>query len=229
MIKIVRAADLFRRPLLAASMFRDRAIQFRDRLGWDVALDDQGLEFDAYDDLNPVYVIMHDEQGEHLGSGRLLPTTGRTMLGEHFPDLTDGVTISSSLIWETTRFCVSPRVRADRSLALRTPAALLWAGCEIARRSGVEFYVGVFNASMLKVYQRAGWTPEVLGSRKTDEGEICAGLWEVSQEVQDTLADRAGPDLIGVQYYPDANRFPAAEIKSLSTDMATVSELARLM
>lgn len=229
MIKVVRAADLFRRPLLAASMFRDRAIQFRDRLGWDVTLDDQGLEFDAYDDLNPVYVIMHDEKGEHLGSGRLLPTVGRTMIGDHFSDLTGEVAISSPLIWETTRFCVSPRVREDRRLAMRTPAALLWAGCEIARRSGVEFYVGVFNASMLKVYQRAGWAPEVLGTRKTDEGEICAGLWEVNAEAQQALADQAGRDLIGVEYFPDPDRFPAAEAKAARIDMATAAELARML
>jgi acyl homoserine lactone synthase len=229
MIKIVRAADLFRRPLLAASMFRDRALQFRERLGWDVTLDDQGLEFDAYDDLNPVYVILHDERGEHLGSGRLLPTTGRTMLADHFSDLTGGVAVASPLIWETTRFCVSPRMRDDRTLALRAPAALLWAGCALAERSGVEFYVGVFAASMLKVYQRAGWTPEVLGTRLTDQGEICAGLWEVSAEIRDRLRDRAGPLVGDLEYFPSQDRFPCGPAITRSMTFELASEVARLM
>lgn len=229
MIKIVRAADLFRRPKLAATMFRDRALQFRERLGWDVAIDDQGLEFDEYDDLNPIYVILHDEQGEHLGSGRLLPTTDRTMLTEHFADLTGGVEIESPLIWETTRFCVSPRAREDRRLALRIPPTLLWAGCEIALRCGVEFYVGVFSAPMLKVYQRAGWTPEVLGSRMTREGEVCAGLWEVTTEIRDRLAERAGQTLTELEYYPREDRFPITPAAMLQNQMAVAAEVACYM
>jgi acyl homoserine lactone synthase len=39
-------------------MFRDRAAQFHHRLGWDVRLDDMGLEFDQYDAHNPLYIII---------------------------------------------------------------------------------------------------------------------------------------------------------------------------
>jgi acyl homoserine lactone synthase len=209
MIKVVYAAELFRRPILAASMFRDRAAQFHDRLGWEVTLDDKGMEFDQYDAHNPLYVIIEDEDGEHLGSGRLMPTTGPTMLAEHFNDLTGGVEMRSALIWESTRFCVSPRVARDRRLAMRTPAALLWAGAEIALRAGVEFYVGVFAAPMLRIYKHCGWSPEVLGSRETDEGEICGGLWEVTPAVRDRLAERAGlGETRPLDFFPAIDRFP---------------------
>ncbi len=230
MIKVVYAADLFRRPTLAASMFRDRASQFHDRLRWQVQLDDQGLEFDQYDDLNPLYVIMHDEKDRHIGSGRLMPTTGRTMLNEHFSDLTGGVTIESPLIWETTRFCVSPALRGDRAESLRTSAALLWAGCDIAIRSGVEFYAGVFMKPMLRVYKAAGWNPEVLGERYTREGDICVGLWEVTTQTRDRLAERAGFHEIGVttplEYFPTEDRFPTFEAIPGAQTMKVAAELA---
>jgi acyl homoserine lactone synthase len=189
-------------------MFRDRTAQFRDRLGWEVAVDDRGLEFDQYDAHNPLYVIMEDEDGEHLGSGRLMPTTGPTMIADHFQDLTGGVSFQSALIWESTRFCVSPRVR-DRRAAIRIPSALLWAGCDIALRAGVEFYVGVFAEPMLRVYKSCGWSPEVLGSRETPEGVICGGLWEVSPAVRDGLAARAGLDgATDLTFFPTLDRFP---------------------
>ena len=206
MIRVVYAADLFRRPVLAASMFRDRAAQFHDRLGWEVEVDDQGLEFDQYDAHNPLYVIVEDVDGQHLGSGRLMPTTGPTMIADHFSDMTDGVEFRSPLIWESTRFCVSPR--AGRA-AMRVSSALLWAGAEIALRAGVEFYVGVFAEPMLRVYKSCGWSPEVLGTRETDQGRICAGLWEVSAATRDVLATRARTEVAStLRYFPSAEKFP---------------------
>jgi acyl homoserine lactone synthase len=209
MIKAVYAADLFRRPILAASMFRDRAAQFHDRLRWNVSLDDMGLEFDQYDAHNPLYLIVESDDGQHVASTRIMPTTGPTMVADHFLDLTGGVAFQSALIWESTRFCISPHLKARGGQALRTPAALLWAGTEIALRAGVEFYVAVFSQPMFRFYQGNGWNPEILGSRETPDGPIYAGLWEVTPEVRDRLARRAGlgakPE---IDFFPSVSRFP---------------------
>jgi acyl homoserine lactone synthase len=224
MIKIVHAADLYRRPVLAASMFRDRAAQFHHRLAWDaVRLDDQGLEFDQYDELNPVYVMIEDENGEHCGSGRMMPTTGRTMIAEHFSDITGGVDLRSPLIWEITRLCVSPRLRPGSSLARRAPAALLWAGCDLALRAGVEFCVAVFFAPMERVFKAAHFAPEIIGVRESPEGDICAGLWEITPEARDRLAARAGVDPeTSLQYFPSLDRFP---FRSAPQRSATAADL----
>lgn len=79
MIRYIYANDLNTEPKLRDSMFRDRADQFKARLGWEVAVDAKGYERDEYDDLNPLYVIWQKPCGSHGGSMRLLPTTGRTM------------------------------------------------------------------------------------------------------------------------------------------------------
>ncbi len=172
---------------MADCMFRDRKMQFHEKLGWDLQIDDRGREIDEYDRENPLYIIMHDGHGSHVGSTRLLPTTGPTMIADHFSDLTDGVAIASPAIWECTRFFV-----AHPGAKGRAAAALMWAGCKFGLRSGVEFYVGVTAMHMVRVFQSCGWPAEVLGSRASAEGEICACLWEISAELCDQLADRAG-------------------------------------
>ncbi|MEO8531083.1 MAG: acyl-homoserine-lactone synthase, partial [Deltaproteobacteria bacterium] len=102
MLRYLYADQLAAEPLLADTMFKDRARQFRNRLNWNVTVNDQGWEQDNYDALNPLYVIWQNPDGTHGGSLRFLPTTGRTMVNEHFSDLADGAKIESPLIWECT-------------------------------------------------------------------------------------------------------------------------------
>ena len=51
MIRYIYADQLDAFPLLKRSMFRDRADQFKTRLGWDVHVDANGEERDEYDAL----------------------------------------------------------------------------------------------------------------------------------------------------------------------------------
>ena len=57
MLSYIYANDLARFPVLQSEMFRDRADQFKRRLNWDVSVDENGLETDEYDAMNPLYVI----------------------------------------------------------------------------------------------------------------------------------------------------------------------------
>ncbi len=102
MLRYIYGSDLHENPLLANTMFTDRAMQFRNRLGWDVAVDAQGHERDEYDTHNPLYVLWQRPDGRHGGSMRFLPTTGPTMVNDHFNDLTQGRVIHSPTIWECT-------------------------------------------------------------------------------------------------------------------------------
>lgn len=173
MLRYLHAADLARHPRLARSMFTDRADQFARRLGWDVSVSDSGEERDAYDAQNPLYAIWELPDGRHGGSMRFLPTTGRTMVNDHFAFLNDGHPIESPFIWECTRFCISPR--ADRRAA---PALALAAG-ELMEAHSLTQFVAVFDARMERIYRRMGLTPEVLGRRGTGRAAIGAGLWSM--------------------------------------------------
>lgn len=191
MFKLIYGDDLFDFPQLANDMFQDRRQQFHDDYGWDLDVDNLGREIDEYDLMNPLYVILRDNNGRHLGSGRLMPTTGPTMIADHFSDLTDGVEIESPLIWEVTRVFVARRGQDS----IRNAAALMWAGCQIGMRAGVQFYVGVTAATMARVFTACGWKSEIIGRRTTEkDGEICACLWEINQEICDRLARKAQID-----------------------------------
>ncbi|CAN5716857.1 hypothetical protein BH23PSE1_BH23PSE1_03640 [soil metagenome] len=195
MIRFIYADDLRQHPVLADSMFRDRAEQFKVRLGWDVAINSRGWERDEYDELNPLYIIWMDENGRHAGSMRTLPTIGRTMTNEHFLHLTGGVSIVSPLIWECTRFCLRPGASS------RVAAGLLLAGLEMGLRFGLDQALGVFDARMPRIYGRLGHSPDIVGSR---DG-ISVGLWPVTHEARAEIARRSAIPLTEVARWFEAS------------------------
>ncbi|SFP36292.1 acyl-homoserine-lactone synthase [Tranquillimonas alkanivorans] len=206
MIRYIFGDALDRYPLLRDSMFRDRAAQFRARLHWDVTTDAAGHERDQYDALNPLYVVWQRPDGRHGGSLRYMPTTGRTMLAEHFPHLVDVPMIRSPHIWECTRFCLAPCAPGHVS------AALMLGGLEAGLRLGLSHAVGVFDERMIKVYRRLGWPPAPLGSTGEGRDRICAGLWAFEPELRAPLARRAGiaPDLAAHWYHRAFGEGPLA-------------------
>lgn len=186
MLRYVYADELHNFPKLADSMFRDRADQFKTRLGWEVSIDEEGYERDQYDALNPLYVIWEMPDGTHGGSMRFLPTTGRTMINEHFTEVMGGGTVTSPLIWECTRYCLS------RGAPAHVAAALMLGGGEIMRGFGIKHFVGVFDERMVRIYRMIGSSPEVLGSEGAGRDRISVGLWDFSEDAQARVAKRAG-------------------------------------
>ncbi|GGA23699.1 acyl-homoserine-lactone synthase [Neptunicoccus cionae] len=183
MLSYLYADEIAAFPLLQDTMFRDRKTQFVDRLGWDLTIDRRGWEQDDYDGMNPLYAIWQLPDGSHGGSMRVLPTTGPCMTNDHFCDVTGGA-ITSPVIWESTRFCLSPRV-SDQ--AGRISAAIMLAGCEIGLGFHLRHAIGVFDARMVRIYRRLGWAPEIVGSQGQGRQQIAVGLWEFSQQIRDTL------------------------------------------
>ena len=186
MLRYVYGSELSRFPKLRQTMFRDRAEQFKERLGWDVNVNPAGEERDEYDALNPLYLIWEREDGSHGGSMRFLPTIGRTMVNDHFSHLTDGVHIQSPFIWECTRFCLAPGAASTVS------AALMLGGLEVGLNLGLSHAVGVFDARMLRIYGRLGWLPAVLGQEGEGRAAICAGLWAYTPDLRAPLLKKAG-------------------------------------
>ncbi|PTX57142.1 acyl homoserine lactone synthase [Litoreibacter ponti] len=185
MLRYVYADDLHKFPKLCDTMFRHRAEQFRTRLGWDVQVDENGWERDAYDDKNPLYVIWERADGSHGGSMRFLPTTGDTMVNDHFLHCTDGTRIESPLIWECTRFCLAPD--ADR----RVTAALVLGAGEVMQNFCLMQFVGVFDPRMERIYSLLGVCPEVIGRNGEGADEIGVGLWSFDESARPRVQGRA--------------------------------------
>ena len=186
MLRYLTGAELAGRPRLRSSMFTHRAAQFRARLCWDVAVSAEGHEHDQYDVTDARYVIWERPDGTHGGSMRFLPTTGPTMIDDHFRSLTDGVAIRSPWIWECTRFCVAP------DAASRIAPIVLLGGLDLGLRHGLSHAVGVFCAPMLRVYRRLGWAPAVLGIQGQGRDAISVGIWTFEAALRPNLLARAG-------------------------------------
>ncbi len=196
MLRYLYGKDLYQHSKLAGQMFRDRADQFKTRLGWDVTLDDAGQERDEYDDLNPLYVIWEQADGSHGGSMRFLPTTGPAMVNDHFGHLTTGP-VTSPLIWECTRFCLA------RGGEPRAAAALMLGGGEIMQGFGIKHFVGVFDARMVRIYRMIGSSPKVLGCQGQGRDQISVGLWQFDADAQARIAARAGISLEQSRFWFD--------------------------
>ncbi len=186
MLRYVYADELHKYPKLAEGMFRDRADQFKTRLGWDVHVNDKGEERDQYDDLNPIYVIWEEPDGSHGGSMRVLPTTGSVMVNEVFGHLTGGKPINSPLIWEVTRFCLS------RTASPHTAGAIMLSGGEMMEGFGLTHIAGVFDARMIRIYRLIGSSPIVLGTEGKGRDQISVGMWPYSADDCNRVAKRAG-------------------------------------
>lgn len=172
-------------PLLRDTMFRDRADQFHTRLGWDVTITEDGEERDQYDAARALYVIWENRDGTHGGSMRFLPTTEATMINDHFLHLLDGNPVRNPQIMECTRFCLA------RNSAPAVSTALMLGGAELGLGLGLSFSIGVFDARMVRIYSRLGWTPMILGSTGQGREAISAGLWAFSENRAAALCDRA--------------------------------------
>ena len=119
---------------------------------------------------------------------RFLPTSGRTMINEHFSHLLGGAKIESPFIWECTRFCISPR--ADR----RAAAALVLGGGELMDNFKLSHFCGVFDPRMERIYRLYHVEPDVIGSTGEGKDRIGVGLWEMKPQAWAPTLTRLGID-----------------------------------
>lgn len=213
MITYVLGTDLWLKPSLAQSMFRDRAIQFSERLRWPVQVDTRGFERDQYDGQNPIYVVATNEGRTHEGSLRLLPMTGRTMINEHFASALDGHVLVDQNVWECTRFCLSPSANP------KTAAVLLAAAGYLMQELDIRAIVAVFDRLMLRRYRASGVSPEVLGQTEQGGSTVMAGIWRFSGSQLNSLMQRGSLDPVECQI-AFANSPLLKDEKSLQFDNA---------
>ena len=167
MLKLIEGTRSSLFPSEMDAMFRNRALVFSERLGWEVTVRD-GYERDEFDDANPLYLVSVDPRtNEYWGSLRLLPTTGPNMLRDVFPFLLAGDEfIESATIWESSRICaVAADGQPDRGRnGVNFVLSELIAGIgEVSVIAGLTQIVLVFDARMFRVLEAAGCNPQIIG------------------------------------------------------------------
>lgn len=176
--------------LVLDNMHRDRKRVFVDMRKWDVPVVDGQFEVDEFDGIHAVYLVHASEDGEHLGSIRLLPTTAPHILGSIFPFLCSGPSPVGAGIWEITRGCISPRLRANERLRVRN--RLTSAAVHFALSNDITRFVCVADSGWLTQILSLGWICEPLGEPHTIAGATTGALQiEISKQTIEELR-RAG-------------------------------------
>lgn len=162
----------FRAPLEA--MHRDRKKVFVDTLKWDVPVVDGQYEIDQFDTDEAIYLVaLAPETQRHLGSVRLLPSTGPHLLSEVFPFLCDkGVPIGDD-IWEITRLCTAPAKDIEPRLIRRRLATAM---CEFGLLYGINRYTCVTHVQYLSNLLAVGWECDLLGEPRQVGRDVVGAL-----------------------------------------------------
>lgn len=163
-----------RRDAVYRGMFIDRKRVFVDLLGWDVPVLDGQFEVDQFDNERAIYLVLADSEGRHEGSLRLLPTMGATILGDLFPFLCDSGPPRSEHIWEITRLCLAPRLRAAERRRVRDHLASVLV--DFALANGITSYCCVADAGWLSQILSFGWHCTPLGLPRMENGRMIGAL-----------------------------------------------------
>ena len=145
-----------------------------------------GLEWDELDEeLAPVYILFVDEVGRLMGSTRMLPTTGPTLLSTSFSKtFAVSASICAPSIWECSRICLEcrPGKEAAEKAALVSRSLFVGIG-HVALKAGVESVLGIFEAPMYRLYRRIQLEVSVIEKFQTPTGMLYSGSFTVSQEI----------------------------------------------
>jgi N-acyl-L-homoserine lactone synthetase len=120
-------------------MFRHRHEVFVNRLHW-VAGTEDGLERDEFDELRPIYVLAVAEEDRVIGSCRLLPSIGPTMLGTVFRQALHGVPCPEDpRLWEVSRLAAPGHNDPAANLGELAELVISAAARVVEANGGTEF------------------------------------------------------------------------------------------
>lgn len=167
------ARSLAEHPALRA-MFEARKEVFVDLLKWDLPVIDDRFEIDQFDGAEATYIIVSGLADEHLGSARLLKTTGPHILGDLFPHLCAGSVPRGPNVLEITRFCLARNLGAVRRRQTRN--RLVSALVEYALVHQVQLFTGVAEFRWLQQILAFGWDCRPLGIPQDIGGTLTGAL-----------------------------------------------------
>ncbi|WP_206240149.1 acyl-homoserine-lactone synthase [Novosphingobium terrae] len=143
------------------SMFAARKAVFVDLLKWDVPVLAERYEIDQFDNPDADYIIMSEADGNHLGSARLLKTTGPHILGDLYPQLCEEAPPCGPDILEITRFCLDRRLNATERRQVRDN--LVCGLANYALEHGIRSYVAIAERAWGHKILNFGWDCKPLG------------------------------------------------------------------
>lgn len=155
------------RPPLMTRVARYRHRVFVETLGWQLQCRD-ALEYDQFDRDDTLYVVAQNEDGDVIGTARLLPTTRPYLLAEVFPALLNGAPAPQSPdVWELSRFAAMDFAGTTGSaldqFSSPITMGLLRAASRCAMAQGAQRMVTVSPVGVERLLRRTGFQSHRLG------------------------------------------------------------------
>ena len=133
------------------------------------------IDADAYDGDNTIYLMVQDAAtGGHLGSVRLLPTTGPHLLADRFAALCEAGVPRADDIMEISRMVTRPGL--PRGTAEQVREQLAVALVEFGMARGLSAFTMMTPMDALPTVIAAGWNCQPLGLPPAADGVTIAAL-----------------------------------------------------
>lgn len=196
MIEIVQAGQADKTALLF-DMHRLRARVFKDKLNWDVKVNPEGLEVDQFDLPDTVYLLALDDDRRVIGSWRLLPTTGPTMIADIWPHSLETLPMPrDGNVWEVSRFAIDSlsdnpdKAQAETQKAL---AEMFCALTELCIKTGIREIYTLYDARIAQVIKRIDCHPARSSDQFDIDGSVCqTGVFKTDAEMLARLRKATG-------------------------------------
>lgn len=168
MLEIVQTGQ-FGKTSLLFDMHRLRKRVFKDRMGWEVSIDTNGLEVDQFDLPETIYVLALDNDRRVIGNWRLLPTIGPTMIRDIWPKFLDSIYMPSDpCVWEASRFAVdSLKGGCEEGLyQVHQATQELFCGVtELCLLCGIKQIFAMYDERIAKILKRIDCEPFAVSTR----------------------------------------------------------------
>lgn len=196
MIRILQAGQAGSTRYLV-DMHRVRTKIFRDRMGWDVDVNEMELEVDDYDLPETVYILHLDQDQRVSGTWRFLTTDQPSMIRNIWPHYTQSLPVPSSpWMCETSRFGVHSetenRTERQKQVNLAT-AEMLVALIDTCILCGITDMYTLYNVKIKRLLERIGFKPSAVSDVIDLEGEpTVTARFEMSRDLSMAIRQATG-------------------------------------
>lgn len=186
MIEIFQAGQ-FGKTKTLIEMHKFRKLVFKDRMGWDIPITDDGLDIDEFDLPETVYMVVRDIQNRIVGTWRFTPTNGPSMIRDIWPEFTKNFEIpKTGNCWELSRFGVhtyddDENGRIDQ--VSHVTATMITAMMETFTLVGIPYAYTLYHLPVGRSIRKVGFIPDLVSDRHTlDDKPAVAVRFPISNQ-----------------------------------------------
>lgn len=197
MIKILQTGQVGSTKYLL-DMHRVRTKIFRDRMGWDVSVNDMELEIDEYDLPQTIYILSTDEHDKVVGTWRILLTTEPSMIRDIWPHYLSSLPIPySENMCEASRFGVySSQTPESRKIVNKATAEMIVGLIDVCIKCGITDMYTLYDIKVKRLLERIGFAPARVSEVIDLEGKpTVTAHFRMDDVLLENVCSKTGVDL----------------------------------